>query len=187
MGHDLADFAHACGLTTRPAAIYRSPAGRRPTSLVRKPNLAVASRQVADKRRMAAPVPGGTHEVDVPRFLREQPVLEEGQLVEAAHLALDLEQAESSPPPLNPRSSAPASTRDGTTARSCPAAPFASPRAAATGPLQGRDGNKTHFLRYHLRVTFVGNSELRLPSNEIEQRSDRVVRKHTYRYRASSS
>ncbi|MGH2592590.1 MAG: PEP/pyruvate-binding domain-containing protein, partial [Anaerolineae bacterium] len=62
------------------------------TYLVRKSNLAVASRQVADKRRMTVPLPGGTHEVDVPRFLREQPALEERQLVEAAHLALDLEQ-----------------------------------------------------------------------------------------------
>jgi len=52
-----------------------------------------ASRQVADKRRMTVAMPGATNEVDVPRFRREQPVLEEGQLVEAAHLALDLEQA----------------------------------------------------------------------------------------------
>jgi pyruvate,water dikinase len=61
------------------------------TFVVSKRDLAVADRRVADKRRMTVSVPGGTREVDVPRFLREQPVLDDGKAAAMARLAVDLE------------------------------------------------------------------------------------------------
>ena len=61
------------------------------TYMVRKGDLAVTDRRVADKRRMTVSVPGGTREVDVPRFLREQPVLDDGKAAAMARLAVDLE------------------------------------------------------------------------------------------------
>lgn len=61
------------------------------TFLVRKSDLAVTDRTVADKGRMTVLAPGGTREVDVPRFLREQPSLSEEQIIEMARLALSLE------------------------------------------------------------------------------------------------
>ena len=48
-------------------------------------------RQIGDKRRMAVPAPEGTEEVDVPRFLRTRPTLEDSQAVEMAQLAVSLE------------------------------------------------------------------------------------------------
>ena len=61
------------------------------TYVVRKADVAVVSRQVAAKRRMTVAVPGGTREVDVPRFLRTHATLTEEQAVEIAHLGLALE------------------------------------------------------------------------------------------------
>jgi pyruvate,water dikinase len=61
------------------------------TYVVRKADLAVAARQIADKRRMTVAIPGGTREVDVPRVLRRQPALTEEQAVEMASLGLVLE------------------------------------------------------------------------------------------------
>ena len=61
------------------------------TYVVRKADLAVAVRQIADKRRMTVAGPGGTREVDVPRFLRTHATLTEEQAVEMAHLGLALE------------------------------------------------------------------------------------------------
>ena len=61
------------------------------TYVVRKEDLAVVSRSIAEKRRMTVPVPGGTREVETPRFLRTRPVLDEEQAVEMARLALALE------------------------------------------------------------------------------------------------
>jgi phosphoenolpyruvate synthase/pyruvate phosphate dikinase len=62
------------------------------TYVVRKTDLSVTQRRIADKRRMTVMVPGGTREVDVPRFLRAQPTLGEAQVIEVAQLALALEQ-----------------------------------------------------------------------------------------------
>jgi phosphoenolpyruvate synthase/pyruvate phosphate dikinase len=59
--------------------------------IVRKSNLAITSRTIADKQRMTVSAPGGTHEVDVPRFLRAQASLDDEQIVEMAKLALTLE------------------------------------------------------------------------------------------------
>lgn len=59
--------------------------------VVRKHDLAVQSRQVADKRRMTVSVPGGTQETDVPRFLRTRAALDEAQILEMARLGLSLE------------------------------------------------------------------------------------------------
>jgi len=61
------------------------------TYVVRKADLSVLSRQVAEKRRMTVSVPGGTREVEVPRFLRGQPALETHQIVEMARLGMGLE------------------------------------------------------------------------------------------------
>ena len=61
------------------------------TCTVRKANLAIISRQVAEKRRMTVRAPEGTREVDVPRLLRTEPALEDEQAKDMARLAAALE------------------------------------------------------------------------------------------------
>jgi phosphoenolpyruvate synthase/pyruvate phosphate dikinase len=61
------------------------------TYVVRKADGALLSSTVADKARMTVSVPGGTEEVDVPRFLRGRRALDDVQAAEAARLAADLE------------------------------------------------------------------------------------------------
>jgi pyruvate,water dikinase len=61
------------------------------TFVVRKADMAIVSRQISEKRLMTVMVPGGTREVDVPRFLRSQPTLRDDQVVEMARLGLTLE------------------------------------------------------------------------------------------------
>ncbi len=61
--------------------------------VVDKATLKVVERQIGDKTRMAVPAPEGTEEVDVPRFLRTRPALEDSQVVELAQLAVALESA----------------------------------------------------------------------------------------------
>jgi pyruvate,water dikinase len=61
------------------------------TFVVRKSDLAVVQRVLADKQRMTVPAPGGTHEVETPRFLRNTSSLNDGQVIEMAKLALTLE------------------------------------------------------------------------------------------------
>src|SRR6266508_1838786 len=61
------------------------------TFIVRKSDLAITSRTIADKQHMTVSTPGGTHEVDIPRFLRVQVSLNDEQVVEMAKLALTLE------------------------------------------------------------------------------------------------
>ena len=61
------------------------------TFIVRKSDLAVVQRVIADKQRMTVSAPGGTHEVDVPRFLRNTTSLNDEQVIEMAKLALTLE------------------------------------------------------------------------------------------------
>jgi phosphoenolpyruvate synthase/pyruvate phosphate dikinase len=58
---------------------------------LRKRDLAVTVRQVAEKRRMTVVVPAGVREVVVPRLLAHQPVLDERQIAELGRLALLLE------------------------------------------------------------------------------------------------
>jgi pyruvate,water dikinase len=62
------------------------------TYVVRKADGALLSSIVGDKARMTVSVPGGTEEVDVPRFLRGRPTLDDAQAAEAARLAADLEE-----------------------------------------------------------------------------------------------
>jgi pyruvate, water dikinase len=62
------------------------------TFIVRKSDLAVAQRVIADKQRMTVSAPGGTIEVDVPRFLRSTTSLNDDQVIEMAKLALTLEE-----------------------------------------------------------------------------------------------
>ena len=61
------------------------------TFIVRKSDLVITSRTVADKQRMTVCVPGGTCEVDVPRFLRTQVALNDEQAIEMAQLARTLD------------------------------------------------------------------------------------------------
>ena len=61
------------------------------TFIVRKPDLAVINRVIADKQHMTVSALGGTREVDVPRFLRNAASLTDEQVVEMAKLALTLE------------------------------------------------------------------------------------------------
>jgi pyruvate,water dikinase len=61
------------------------------TFLVRKSDLAVTDRTIAEKQRMTVSVSGGTREVDVPRFLRREVSLNDEQAAEMAQLALSLE------------------------------------------------------------------------------------------------
>lgn len=61
------------------------------TYIVRKSDLHLVSRQVAEKRHMTVAIPGGTREVDIPRYLRMRPVLTDTQIHEIAQLAMALE------------------------------------------------------------------------------------------------
>lgn len=61
------------------------------TFIVRKSDLVVTQKVIADKQRMTISAPGGTHEVDVPRFLRNEASLNDEQILEMAKLALTLE------------------------------------------------------------------------------------------------
>ena len=59
--------------------------------VVRKSDLAVIQCVIADKQRMTISAPRGTHEVEVPRFLRNEVSLNDEQILEMAKLALTLE------------------------------------------------------------------------------------------------
>ena len=61
------------------------------TFIVRKSDLAIISQTIADKQHMTVSAPGGTHEVDVPRFLRNTTSLNDEQIIEMASLAMTLE------------------------------------------------------------------------------------------------
>jgi phosphoenolpyruvate synthase/pyruvate phosphate dikinase len=61
------------------------------TFVVRKSDLAIVQRVISDKHRMSVSAPGGTHEVEVPRFLRNEASLNDEQILEMAKLALTLE------------------------------------------------------------------------------------------------
>lgn len=59
--------------------------------VVRKADLRVTWRQIAEKGRMTVPVAAGTAEVDVPRFLRGEPTLTDEGAAAIARLAVELE------------------------------------------------------------------------------------------------
>jgi phosphoenolpyruvate synthase/pyruvate phosphate dikinase len=61
------------------------------TFIVRKSDLEIIQRMISDKQRMTVSAPRGTHEVEVPRFLRNQTSLNDGQVIEMANLALTME------------------------------------------------------------------------------------------------
>jgi phosphoenolpyruvate synthase/pyruvate phosphate dikinase len=67
------------------------------TFVVRKTDLAITGHVIVNKLRMTVSVPGGTNEVDVPRFLRDQASLNDEQAIEMAQLALSLETTMSHP------------------------------------------------------------------------------------------
>jgi phosphoenolpyruvate synthase/pyruvate phosphate dikinase len=60
--------------------------------VLRKVDMDLIERRIADKRRMTVLAPEGTREAEVPRFLRTQPALAEDQAREMARLAVDLEE-----------------------------------------------------------------------------------------------
>jgi phosphoenolpyruvate synthase/pyruvate phosphate dikinase len=62
------------------------------TYVLRKEDLAILFRRIAGKRCITVPVPGGTREVETPRFLRTRPALDEEQAIEMARLARALEE-----------------------------------------------------------------------------------------------
>lgn len=62
------------------------------TYIVHRASGAVVERRIAEKRLMTVAIPGGTREVDVPRFLRAAPALSEPQIAAMAALAVALEQ-----------------------------------------------------------------------------------------------
>lgn len=62
------------------------------TYIVDKESLQISERQIADKQRMTVAQTEGTKEVDVPRFMRSQPTLDDEKAVEMARLALALEE-----------------------------------------------------------------------------------------------
>jgi phosphoenolpyruvate synthase/pyruvate phosphate dikinase len=61
------------------------------TFIVRKSDLAIVQRIIADKQCMTVSVQGGTHEVEIPSFLRNTSSLNDEQVIEMAKLALTLE------------------------------------------------------------------------------------------------
>ena len=61
------------------------------TFVVRKSDLAVTGQRIAEKEHMTVSVPGGTREVNVPRFLRNEASLAKEQTIEIAQLVLSLE------------------------------------------------------------------------------------------------
>jgi phosphoenolpyruvate synthase/pyruvate phosphate dikinase len=61
------------------------------TFIVRKSDLEIIQRMIADKQHMTVSASHGTHEVEVPRFLRAETCLTDEQVVEMAKLALTLE------------------------------------------------------------------------------------------------
>jgi pyruvate,water dikinase len=61
------------------------------TFIVRKSDLAIIERAVADKKRMTIPAASGTREIEVPRFMRGQSSLANEQVIEMARLAITLE------------------------------------------------------------------------------------------------
>ncbi len=62
------------------------------TYVVDKADLQVRERRIAEKERMTVSQTEGTREVDVPRFMRSQPALDDDKAAEMAHLARALEE-----------------------------------------------------------------------------------------------
>jgi phosphoenolpyruvate synthase/pyruvate phosphate dikinase len=61
------------------------------TFVVRKPDLRITARVIADKARMTVAAERATREVNVPRLLRTAPALSDEQAMAAVQLALELE------------------------------------------------------------------------------------------------
>jgi pyruvate,water dikinase len=61
------------------------------TFVVRKPDLRITARVIADKARMTVAAERATREVNVPRLLRTAPALSDEQVMAAVQLALELE------------------------------------------------------------------------------------------------
>ena len=61
--------------------------------IVRKADLAMGCRAIADKRRMTVLAQQGTHEVPVPLKRQRVPSIDDGQVAEVARLSMALETA----------------------------------------------------------------------------------------------
>ncbi len=65
--------------------------------VLRRDDLAIGERRVADKERMTVPAAHGTAEVDVPWALRRRPAIDDAQAQAMARLALELERETARP------------------------------------------------------------------------------------------
>jgi pyruvate,water dikinase len=63
------------------------------TYIVRKPNLAIGFRDIAEKRRMTVLAQRGTREVPVPCSCQKSPTIDDSQVAELARLSMALEAA----------------------------------------------------------------------------------------------
>jgi pyruvate,water dikinase len=63
------------------------------TYVIRKSDLAIVSRDIAEKRRMTVLACEGTHEVPVPRRFQKSPTIDDSQVAELARLSMALETA----------------------------------------------------------------------------------------------
>src|SRR5262245_10344267 len=63
------------------------------TYVIRKSDLAVVCRDIAEKRHMTILAPTGTHEVPVPHKHQRAPSMDDSQVIESARLSLALESA----------------------------------------------------------------------------------------------
>jgi phosphoenolpyruvate synthase/pyruvate phosphate dikinase len=61
------------------------------TFVVRKTDLEITVRTIGAKHVMTVPVPGGTRDFETPALMRGEPSLTDGQIIELAELALQLE------------------------------------------------------------------------------------------------
>jgi phosphoenolpyruvate synthase/pyruvate phosphate dikinase len=61
--------------------------------LIRKADLAIGSRDIAEKRRMTVLARQGTHEIPIPRRHQRAPSIDDGQALELARLGMALESA----------------------------------------------------------------------------------------------
>ena len=61
------------------------------TFTIRKADMEIITAEIGEKASMTVPIPGGTHEIDVPMELQRQPSITNEQAIEMARLAVELE------------------------------------------------------------------------------------------------
>ena len=71
--------------------VILSPTATPDTFVVRKADLEITERTIGAKHLMTVPVPGGTRDFETPALMRGRPSVTDGQIIELAELALQLE------------------------------------------------------------------------------------------------